>query len=121
MHSASLEVGHRWQSASVAGQSPAGAIGERDGVEAGDRRGGRGFFFSQAAAPLTVGAFEAVAAGDGVTGVVGLRPDDSDVRVTYDGRPLYYFAGDEAAGDTNGHGRNDVWYVAAVDGSLPTE
>jgi predicted lipoprotein with Yx(FWY)xxD motif len=37
-------------------------------------------------------------------------------QATYAGRPLYYFAGDEQAGDTNGQGLGDVWYVVAPDG-----
>jgi len=32
--------------------------------------------------------------------------------------PLYYFAGDAAAGDINGQGSGDVWFLAAPDGSL---
>ena len=71
--------------------------------------------------PLTVQGLNKAAAGDGVTGVVGVMPGNGMVRITYDGRPLYYFAGDAAAGDTNGHGLNDVWYVAAVDGTLPSK
>ena len=38
-------------------------------------------------------------------------------QVTYDGWPLYYFQGDEAAGDANGQGLNDVWWVVAPDGT----
>jgi predicted lipoprotein with Yx(FWY)xxD motif len=32
--------------------------------------------------------------------------------------PLYTFAGDKAAGDTNGQGSGGVWFVVAPDGSL---
>ncbi len=63
---------------------------------------------------------ESVAAGTGVTGVLASFPlADGAAQVTYDGRPLYYFVGDAAAGDANGQGINSVWYVAAADGSVP--
>lgn len=32
--------------------------------------------------------------------------------------PLYYFANDEAPGDTNGQGLNDIWFVIGADGEL---
>jgi predicted lipoprotein with Yx(FWY)xxD motif len=41
-------------------------------------------------------------------------------QVTYDGRPLYYFAGDAKPGDTNGQGVGKVWYAVAADGELVT-
>src|SRR5690606_25589637 len=37
--------------------------------------------------------------------------------VTYDGWPLYTFTGDAEAGETNGQGLNDVWFVVAPDGT----
>lgn len=40
-----------------------------------------------------------------------LTRDDGAVQITYNGMPLYYFAGDEAPGDVNGQGLNDVWFV----------
>jgi predicted lipoprotein with Yx(FWY)xxD motif len=62
--------------------------------------------------------------GDGVDGgLVGTieREDDGSTQVTYDGMPLYYWAGDAAPGDVNGQGVNDVWWVVAPDGSAITE
>jgi predicted lipoprotein with Yx(FWY)xxD motif len=37
-------------------------------------------------------------------------------QATYAGRPLYYFAGDEQPGDTNGQALGDVWYVVSPSG-----
>jgi predicted lipoprotein with Yx(FWY)xxD motif len=42
-------------------------------------------------------------------------------QVTYDGRPLYHFAGDAKPGDTNGQGVGDVWFVLTADGALVQE
>ncbi len=68
---------------------------------------------------FTVEEGDTVVAGEGVTGVLATFPRaDGTMQVSYDGRPLYYFAGDQAAGDVNGQGRGDVWYVAAEDGTL---
>jgi predicted lipoprotein with Yx(FWY)xxD motif len=44
-----------------------------------------------------------------------------DDQVTYDGRPLYYFAGDARPGDTNGQGVGNVWFAVAADGQLVKE
>ena len=71
---------------------------------------------------VTVPAGSWPTAGEGVTGVVGVAArSDGSWGVTYDGRPLYTFAKDAAAGDVNGQGVGDVWYVAQVDGSIPAE
>ncbi|MFN8518117.1 MAG: hypothetical protein U0667_01725 [Chloroflexota bacterium] len=68
---------------------------------------------------FTLEADETLAAGEGVTGVLAtFARADGQTQVSYDGRPLYYFVGDQAAGDTNGQDKGDVWYVAAVDGTL---
>jgi predicted lipoprotein with Yx(FWY)xxD motif len=40
--------------------------------------------------------------------------EDGQMQTTYKGWPLYYFFQDEASGDTNGDGANDVWYVAKI-------
>ena len=55
-------------------------------------------------------------AGSGAMGTVGTftRPDGS-AQVTYNGHQLYFFAGDKAAGDTNGQGVvgfGGTWKVA---------
>ena len=44
---------------------------------------------------------------------------DGTVQVTYNHMPLYYFAGDSASGDTKGQGKNGVWFVAPLSGSVP--
>lgn len=42
---------------------------------------------------------------------------NGSIQVTYNGHPLYRYSGDERAGDTNGHGFNDVWFLVGPDGS----
>jgi len=56
-----------------------------------------------------VDAKEGVAAKDFAT----ITRADGKKQTTYKGMPLYYFVGDKGAGDTNGQGKKDVWYVAA--------
>lgn len=41
------------------------------------------------------------------------RADDGKMQVAYNGIPLYYYAADTKAGDTNGQEVGDVWYVVA--------
>jgi predicted lipoprotein with Yx(FWY)xxD motif len=56
-------------------------------------------------------------AGDGVTAELGtITRDDGTTQLTVNGFPAYLFAGDAAAGDTNGQGVNDVWWVFGADG-----
>jgi predicted lipoprotein with Yx(FWY)xxD motif len=43
---------------------------------------------------------------------------DGNSQVTYDGRPLYYFAGDAKPGDINGQGVGNVWFVLSASGDL---
>jgi len=68
--------------------------------------------------PLVVTDDDELAAGDGVTGELDtIERDDGSLQVTYDGAPLYYFAGDSAAGDSNGEGVGGVWFIASPDGA----
>lgn len=64
-----------------------------------------------------------VTAGAGVTGTLGTitRPDGS-VQATYDGHPLYTYAGDTAAGQAKGNGLNasgGVWHEVTASGGAP--
>ncbi|MFN2485704.1 MAG: hypothetical protein ABR609_03680 [Acidimicrobiia bacterium] len=56
---------------------------------------------------------ESVAAGAGLdASLLATAPrTDGTEQVTYNGWPLYYFIGDEAPGDVNGQGLNDIWWV----------
>ena len=42
--------------------------------------------------------------------------EDGSQQVAYNGWPLYYFAGDSAAGDVNGQGVGDVWFAVTPSG-----
>jgi predicted lipoprotein with Yx(FWY)xxD motif len=54
---------------------------------------------------------------DGVTGTVGvITRTDGTNQVTLNGLPLYYWAGDTAAGETTGQAVGDVWWVVAPNG-----
>jgi predicted lipoprotein with Yx(FWY)xxD motif len=68
--------------------------------------------------PLTVASASDVTAGSGVTGAIAtITRDDGTLQVTLGGAPLYYFAGDTAAGETKGQGLNGKWYVASPAGT----
>jgi predicted lipoprotein with Yx(FWY)xxD motif len=57
-------------------------------------------------------------AGDGIDqSLLGtVERTDGATQVTYNDLPLYHYAGDEAAGDTNGQGISDVWWLLSPDG-----
>jgi len=58
---------------------------------------------------------EKVAAPDGVMAgdFATITREDGKKQTTYKGMPLYYFAGDKAAGDVKGQGLGNVWFVAS--------
>ena len=58
--------------------------------------------------------------GDGVdASLLGTtQRKDGTTQVTYNGMPLYYFFKDHAAGDVNGQGVGNVWYVLSPDGKI---
>ncbi|MCU1432483.1 MAG: hypothetical protein JWP95_1588 [Actinotalea sp.] len=58
------------------------------------------------------------AAGDGADDAMlgTVERTDGAQQVTYDGWPLYSFADDAAAGDVNGQGLNDKWWVVTPAG-----
>lgn len=54
----------------------------------------------------------------GVSGTVGSISAGAGVRqVTLNGWPLYYFAGDAAAGQVNGQGSGGTWWVVRPSGT----
>lgn len=56
-------------------------------------------------------------AGDGVSAELGtIDGNDGSTQLTVNGYPAYYFAGDQAAGDTNGQGVGGIWWVFGADG-----
>ncbi|MDX1468693.1 MAG: hypothetical protein R3258_05080 [Acidimicrobiia bacterium] len=59
-----------------------------------------------------------VTAGSGVDAslIDTVTRTDGSTQVTYNGWPLYYFAGDSAPGDTNGQGLNGIWFVVSPAG-----
>jgi predicted lipoprotein with Yx(FWY)xxD motif len=58
------------------------------------------------------------AAGTGVdtSKLTTFTRDDGKTQLQMDGHPLYTFAGDTKAGDTNGQGIGDKWYAVGADG-----
>ena len=50
--------------------------------------------------------------------VLAINGGDGTVQATVNGFPVYYFANDAAAGDTNGQGVGGNWYVVGADGEL---
>jgi predicted lipoprotein with Yx(FWY)xxD motif len=71
--------------------------------------------------PLAAAVGATITGPSGATGAFAtITRSDGIVQVTYNHMPLHYFSGDSAAGDTNGQGKNGVWFVAPVSGSVPS-
>ena len=70
--------------------------------------------------PLLATDAAAISAGAGLdsTKLTTVDRTDGTKQVKYGDWPLYYFANDAAAGDTNGQGLNNVWYVVDAAGAL---
>ena len=47
-----------------------------------------------------------------------VKRTDGTTQVTYNGMPLYYFAGDQAAGKLTGQNTNSVWFVLRPSGTV---
>jgi predicted lipoprotein with Yx(FWY)xxD motif len=69
---------------------------------------------------LVVTDAAAVSAGAGLdaTRLTTVDRTDGTKQVKYGDWPLYYHANDAAAGDTNGQGLFDKWYVVDAAGEL---
>src|SRR3984957_5442398 len=63
------------------------------------------------------------ATASGVTGTFGtIKRSDGSVQATFDGHPLYAFAGDSAPGQAKGNGLNaagGLWHEVPTSGSAP--
>jgi predicted lipoprotein with Yx(FWY)xxD motif len=59
-----------------------------------------------------------VANGSGLPAHVATvdRPDGGGLQLTYDGHPLYRYAGDHSTGDANGDGVGGQWYAVKAGG-----
>jgi predicted lipoprotein with Yx(FWY)xxD motif len=73
--------------------------------------------------PLNANA--SVSAGDGASAsdIATITRQDGTKQVTYAGHPLYYFAGDSSAGQTNGQGVDGfgaLWWLVAPSGQKIT-
>jgi predicted lipoprotein with Yx(FWY)xxD motif len=63
--------------------------------------------------PLTVSDPNALITAINLPGIFGtIERPDGKLQVTYNNKPLYYWVQDMERGDTTGHLRNNVWFVA---------
>ena len=71
--------------------------------------------------PFIVAADDTLKPDAGIAGTLSTfaRPDGA-LQVALDGAPLYYYAVDTKAGETNGQGVGGKWYVATPAGAAPS-
>lgn len=71
---------------------------------------------------LTVDSTPDITVGPGLdlAEFTAITRDDGGVQVTYKLIPLYYFAGDQSAGETKGDGVGGVWHLAMPGSTLAT-
>ncbi|TAM84311.1 MAG: hypothetical protein EPN43_12700 [Jatrophihabitans sp.] len=73
--------------------------------------------------PVTTNGAPRAAAGVTASALGTTTRSDGSVQVTYDGHPLYYYAGDSGSGETTGQGSNQFgakWWLVAPSGSAIT-
>ncbi|MDA0263284.1 MAG: CHRD domain-containing protein [Chloroflexi bacterium] len=66
--------------------------------------------------PLMAGGDPVAGEGIDAARLGAIEREDGGSQVTYNGKPLYYFANDTKAGDTLGQDRGGVWFVVSPDG-----
>jgi predicted lipoprotein with Yx(FWY)xxD motif len=72
-----------------------------------------------AAWPPVIGT-PVAASGVTLSGKLGtIKRSDGTLQATYDGHPLYTFAGDSAPGQVKGNGLNGLWHAITPSGSMP--
>jgi len=73
--------------------------------------------------PYTASSKPSAASGISAGSISLVKRADGAKQVTLDGHPLYYFAGDQAAGQLNGQGVNEFgakWFTVAPSGTSVT-
>jgi predicted lipoprotein with Yx(FWY)xxD motif len=65
--------------------------------------------------PLLLAEGQSVQGDPDASGTFGNITTQAGRQVTYNGAPLYYYAGDVKPGDTKGHLIDGVWFVAGPD------
>ena len=68
--------------------------------------------------PLTADTPPSLGPGLDAAAFASITRSDGSKQVTFHDRPLYYFKGDAATGDTKGQGIGGKWFVVGGDGSL---